>query len=466
METMKKKGTTALFLAATILISACSGDHGTNPGRSSDTYSPAVPASLMPPELAWDFYPHNLTREHLLARLSEAVPKSGILTGDETWSGTVHVTGDVVVNRGLTLTIKAGTWVLVAARSDDWGVGGDEGEVDQFNPRDPPKRPSERSEIRIHGSLEVLGTRELPVIITSDAVKPENDDWSGMLLAPDEGGAVEINRAIIEFGRYIGISSAEVTIRQSILRNMMGCVVIGFDMSAVLDHVPLELTPTLTQNHIYNTGRNAVTIRSGAPVITHNVIRARPDMDTTGWEQGAIATYAPTCVVIRYNYLDGGQPKPYRGEIFGEYKEYSEPQCVGLRGVCDLTFSFNTVTGSPLALETHAGTWSIEHNNLLPVPAPEPVAPTWLSGGSCLAVVARDWRPEPGDIYQIEFLEQMGGLPLADVVTVPYNYWGTADPSKIEQMLWSDSSERDFDYEPVEEAFIAEAMPNWRGFMW
>jgi len=286
---------------------------------------------------------------------------------DETWSGTIHVTGDVQVDPGVTLTIEAGTLVLVAARSDDQHSG-HRSSIDQFNPKDPPFEGEQRVEFWVQGSLIVRGTAEEPVIFTSDAMTPQNDDWGKLLF--DHGSRVEITRAIIEFVRVIGIASPDVVIRQSILRNMMEAVVIGSIGPEANRQAVFELTPVLTQNYIYNTGRHAVTVRSGAPTISHNVIRARLDMNTTGWEQGALALDFPTCATIHHNYLDGGQPRPYRGEIFGEYYEFTEPHGFVMAGICNFTFEYNTVMGSPVAVIGHAGPWSLEHNNIIPVPSP------------------------------------------------------------------------------------------------
>ena len=44
---------------------------------------------------------------------------SGVLGGDETWSGEVDITGDVTVPAGVTLTLEAGTTVRFLALNDD-----------------------------------------------------------------------------------------------------------------------------------------------------------------------------------------------------------------------------------------------------------------------------------------------------------------------------------------------------------
>ncbi|MFC2058660.1 hypothetical protein ACFLTS_03320, partial [Chloroflexota bacterium] len=388
--------------------------------------------------------------------------------GDETWSGIIHVTGDVLVHPGATLTIQPGTLVLIAAGSDDRHAGS-MGDIDQFNPKDPPYDGKNRTSFRVSGTLLINGTREEPVIITSDAVNPRNDDWGDMLLKPEPGSRVEITRAIIEFTGVLGVDSSNVVISKSILRNMMQCVVIGSISPEMDPDTALDLTPTLTQNYIYNGGRHMVTVRSGAPTITHNVVMARPDMDTTGWEHGPLAVDFPSCAVIHHNYLDAGQPRPYEGEIFGEYHEYTQPHGFVMAGICPFTFEYNTVTGSPLAIIGHAGPWSLQHNNIIPVPATGAAAQSPYGHGwnsKITSIFAYDHRPEPSDQWQFAFLEQIGGVPLMEVFSAPYNYWGTADIREIENWLRVGDGCSRIEYQPFETEFIIEALPDWHEFEW
>jgi len=75
-----------------------------------------------------------------------------------------------------------------------------------------------------------------------DAENPQNDDWGGIDF--QEPSSVCITRAIIEFGRYIGGGYAsDVVIAKSILRNMMGCVVLGSIGPATTLEGIMNLTP-------------------------------------------------------------------------------------------------------------------------------------------------------------------------------------------------------------------------------
>jgi len=375
------------------------------------------------------------------------------------------MTGDVRVESGATLTLEAGTIMLIAARSDDQ-ESGEDAPFDSFNPKDPVYEGKARTALYVAGSLIVEGTREDPVIITSDSENPQNDDWGELGLNAQDDSRIEITRAIIEFTRIIGIDSSSVVVRKSILRNIMEGVVIGRDMCNVTPDNALGLSPTITQNHIYNTGRHSITVRNGSPTITHNVIRARPDLETTGWEHGALGVDFPSCVVVQYNYLDGGTPHLYRGEISGAYHEYTQPKSAGIRGICNLSFSYNTLTGSPIALESHAGDWSMENNNILPVAAPVAATSEGWSNDQLLGLFAHDAAPEPSDTCQFDFLETIGGVPLMDTVLVPNNYWGTRDSGEIERRLKAGVSGLGFEYEPFKAEFITEALPDWGEFEW
>ncbi len=98
---------------------------------------------------------------------------SGILSEDETWSGTVNITGDVTVPAGVTLTIEPGTTIKAVALNDGVSGGAD----------------TSRIELIVNGTLSAEGTEALPIVFTSDAGSPAAGDWSGIRLAPGASGA-------------------------------------------------------------------------------------------------------------------------------------------------------------------------------------------------------------------------------------------------------------------------------------
>jgi hypothetical protein len=83
---------------------------------------------------------------HLTDLAGEPVTSvSGTLAGDSVWSGIIHVTGDVVVPAGRTLTIQPGTLVLID------GVSSGSGGID----------------LDVSGAIKALGTAESPVTFTA-----------------------------------------------------------------------------------------------------------------------------------------------------------------------------------------------------------------------------------------------------------------------------------------------------------
>jgi len=91
------------------------------------------------------------------------VAHSENITGNVTWSGTVRVSGEIVVEEGATLTIEPGTTVLVepAEKGDD-GLA--------------------RSGILVKGSIVADGEPGSPVTFTSAARNPAPGDWGEVQL--------------------------------------------------------------------------------------------------------------------------------------------------------------------------------------------------------------------------------------------------------------------------------------------
>ena len=95
-------------------------------------------------------------------------PQAGHITADTTWSGLVPVSGDIVVEPGVTLRIEAGTTVEFS-RGDSRNSGFD----------------ATRSELLVYGELE-LGQGEAVTMRSAEA-SPRTGDWFGLLLMDDQG---------------------------------------------------------------------------------------------------------------------------------------------------------------------------------------------------------------------------------------------------------------------------------------
>ena len=99
------------------------------------------------------------------APLSHSATTSGTLLTNETWSGTVTLTGDVTVPSHLTLTIEPGTEVVFPVKSDDQAGGED----------------AELTELIINGSLSAVGSSGNEIQFRSGTLLvPEKGDWGGI----------------------------------------------------------------------------------------------------------------------------------------------------------------------------------------------------------------------------------------------------------------------------------------------
>lgn len=122
----------------------------------------------------------------------------GVIMTDVNWSGEIWVKGDVVVEKGATLTIMPGTRVMFLPVSDENKSGAD---------------PA-RSEITVRGRLIAQGTRNTGrIIFTSGGTNPQMNDWSGIVLKNPRTPSV-LNNCLIEYA-YKGVncygSSPEVS---------------------------------------------------------------------------------------------------------------------------------------------------------------------------------------------------------------------------------------------------------------
>ena len=115
-------------------------------------------------------------RNHAAMQNVQSIPQSvvsGDVSSDTTWSGVVHVTGNVTILPNTTLTIEPGTLVL---------IDGVEATVDE---------ESIGTHLIVKGTLNSMGTAERPVTLTaSNALKP----WGEMHV---EGGTANLHHTNI-----------------------------------------------------------------------------------------------------------------------------------------------------------------------------------------------------------------------------------------------------------------------------
>ena len=201
------------------------------------------------------------------------ISRSGPITQDEVWSGTVHITGDVVVKAGHTLTILPGTVVLFAAHRDDT-----HGEMDSTGPYEPDEwirlnndptwtREYAESHIKldVYGTLVARGTPDNWITFTSDSSTPDGGDWMHVQVNINS----QIEYCIIEYSRG-GLDVAEKTgssvlISHNIMRHNL--------WTGLAIH---SCSPTVTFNEIYASGGHQgidILGENCAPLIAHNLLR-------------------------------------------------------------------------------------------------------------------------------------------------------------------------------------------------
>lgn len=171
--------------------------------------------------------------------------KSGVLTDDETWSGEILVTGQVIIPEGVTLNIESGTKV-------------------RFQHYRDYKEPWKRTGIEVAGgNIIAVGTPKQQIWFTSDAEEPVNGDWPGIFL--NNTSTSRFDYVIVEFG-IAGICQfdSEVTISNSIIRwtNSEGLYV-------------ERSSPVFENNTLYENGYHEIALEqyNGNVIIRNNIFR-------------------------------------------------------------------------------------------------------------------------------------------------------------------------------------------------
>ena len=117
----------------------------------------------------------------------EFTEKYGIISQDQTWSGNILVTGDILVDEGVTLTILPAAQILVRANTDKDNLFGHNecGGIAEFDMLqginnkwedkcglligEPFRDEANHISIRIMGTLHAVGEPDNRIVIKSDA---------------------------------------------------------------------------------------------------------------------------------------------------------------------------------------------------------------------------------------------------------------------------------------------------------
>jgi len=140
------------------------------------------------------------------AQSAQGITTSGIMPGNETWSGTIELTGDVTVPNNVTLTILPGTRVACWDKYDDQAGG---------------INPSRIELIVDRGSLNAVGTSNAPILFTSSPNVPPAlaGDWEGIRLRTGTNSVQVLRWAVVEFAiDGLRVETGSLTIDQCTFR--------------------------------------------------------------------------------------------------------------------------------------------------------------------------------------------------------------------------------------------------------
>ena len=194
--------------------------------------------------------------ETVSAQGGNSITTSGVLTHDETWSGKVHVTGDIVVPEGMTLVIQPGTIITFTPNSSDNDV-----EIPVLD-----KLGTDECNVIVEGNVRIEGEKNNRVIIGElvyDVNRQTTMSWGGIVFQGTNASSI-IKHSDIGYA-YVGViftgSSTPRVIDSTIADNGVG--IMTFDLSS----------PVIDGNQIHGSALWGISCYDHSlPMITHNTI--------------------------------------------------------------------------------------------------------------------------------------------------------------------------------------------------
>lgn len=153
-----------------------------------------------------------------LTLLIPSASRAAILDKNSVWQGEVRLSEDILVPKGITLTIKPGTTVRVAVAEGT---------------KTDPEYTSPMTEITVRGTLMIEGTRKEPVVLLGEEGKTGN--WAGIII--DNGTALISHCRINNAETGIHSFDGQLQINDSTLQgNRYGLVLQGNKSDSTLDN--------------------------------------------------------------------------------------------------------------------------------------------------------------------------------------------------------------------------------------
>jgi len=176
---------------------------------------------------------------------------SGMIRGDQVWSGTVRVTGDIYADPGdnATVTILPDTVVIISAHGDDTGSG--LGKYDWWGEKHGDPTISDdysKTHIELNARIRAHGTPGHPILFTSDR-KETAYDYEDLGLFD---GSV-LDYTTVEYARSgIACNGDNIVIMNSTVRHVL------WGGIAANSH-----NPVLVNNDISDCGHEGIDIQPG-----------------------------------------------------------------------------------------------------------------------------------------------------------------------------------------------------------
>ncbi len=209
---------------------------------------------------------------------TSSITKAGRLERDETWSGQINVTGDILVEEGITLTILPGTQIIISAGKDAQNLFG-YGECDGIKEFDllsgkkeektiscgihrgePYRDEANHISIIIRGTLKAIGTEDNRIVFKSDSLNPTIYDWNHLEI---QNGI--LSYANIENYRVLGTRGDDVEISHNNLKNIGECGICANSKAKI------------SFNTISYAGHELIDMHNSSPIIRNNIIGPNPD---------------------------------------------------------------------------------------------------------------------------------------------------------------------------------------------
>jgi parallel beta helix pectate lyase-like protein len=192
-----------------------------------------------------------------IALVAGGTAEATVLAGNTVWQGEVELKEDLLVPRGVTLTVRAGTVVKVLAAEST---------------KTDPEFLSPLTEITVRGTIRVEGTAEAPVRFVPET-GGRSDEWAGLLL---DGGEAYVRHCTIS-----GADSAVYALNGT--GELRDCLITGNRFGITLPGASGNLLLErcrVTQNDV-----GLITFGKGTPRLTGTTITGNRKKDV--WHEQA-----------------------------------------------------------------------------------------------------------------------------------------------------------------------------------